>query len=352
MTNRVRSFSVLIACLGASACAAPVTVSVSVETPAGAPIADAPVQVYSDDGAAFGLTSANGTVTLTIELEPGDPDIVARLWDGSFHLDLSPDDRALAVSQFDLLRQTYHFAPHYFAQTDPAETQYQIEIEASPAIEATGRLVDDQGVPIPDASFGIGARGGQWFGVFRDAAGVFTMHGIRQGTSTELVVAMRGPQSFSIPLTAQQTAQNVDLGDVVVQRVDRPVELDMTLTNADDLYDPGDIALWTQVSLIRSDAQVVLTFPVRPPNGEVVADIVQVQTDVPRTTEGVYYLVPGPVTSPTAFALLDALRAGQQAQLDAAGVPKITAVAGQTTQLVLEGAQARSAVLAATAQGQ
>lgn len=333
-----------------SASAAPVTVTVNVATSAGIPIVNAPIQVYSDAAVVFGFTDVAGIVMFTIELDPSDPDIVARLWNGAFHLNLSPEERELAYEQFEQLPELYHFLPYYFAQAVPDQTQYQINMIAQPAVQVTGRLVDNQGLPLAGNFFAIGVRDSAWFGEFFDANGVFTARGISQGAGAEIALVLKGPETQLIQLSAVQTMQDIALGDIVVQLHERPIPLNMSITNFEDLYDPGDIALWTMISLIRDDAQVLLTFPVKPPDGQVVAEVVAIQTDVPRTTEGVYYIVPGPIAAPTALALLDAIRAGQLAALDAAGVPKFTAVAGQTTQFTFDATLARNAILAATGQ--
>lgn len=352
----VRPMSTLAVCIASltitcAALAAPVTVTVTVTTAGGAPIADAPIEVGSDTEADFGFTDESGIVTFTIELSPDDPDIIARLWSGAYHSDLTAKERILAQQRYTEIPKDHHFEPRYFAQTTPGQTEYQIDIVAQPSIEITGRLINTQGVSLPDDYFAIAVRDSAWFGEFLNTEGIFTVHGVRRGATAELLTATgEGIETHSIVISEENTQQNIDIGNITIEYHDLQVPMDMNIMNYDSLYDAAGVALWDHVSLIRSDSQALLTFPVKPPEGEVVAKVAEIQTDVPRTTSGTYYIAPGPIAAPTALALLDAIRAGDHAALDAAGVPKFTAVQGQTTHFTLDAAQARDAILAATRQ--
>jgi len=60
---------------------------------------------------------------------------------------------------------------------------------------------------------------------------------------------------------------------------------------------------------------------------------------------GTYYVTPGSYGDRPFFALYESVKAGRQAQLDAAGVPKITIVAGQTADLTFDAQAAHDAII-------
>lgn len=345
------AFIAILTGLSSVSFATEITVTVSVTAPDGEPIEGAPILVYTDADGGFGFTDDTGAVSYTLDRESDEALITARLWDGTYQDGLSVDERELALERYEALPKMYRFESHYLTQIQPGQTEYQINMTSQLCVEATGRLVDAQGEPITDEFFFVTVRDGAWYDVFQDTNGVFIAHGIPMGRSSELGVSRKGPESHRIQHTADQTSANFDLDDVIVQQHERLVTLDMTVTNSEGVRDLGGaLDLGTMVSLIRADAEVLLTFPVKPPEGEVVAEVVQIQTDVPRVTEGEYYVTPGPINSPTAFALLDALRADEHDALDAAGVPRFTALEGQTVEFTLDAAAAQASIQAATSE--
>lgn len=348
----VKIIAASAALLGAPACilASPVSVTVRVTTAAGDPIPDAPIEVYSDIDVGFGFTDASGTCEFALGLDSTETELVARLWNGYRHLTLTPEERDLADLRYEELLAAYYISPFYLFEANEGQSDYQVEIVAKPAVKATGRLVDEEGAPIADDVLVMAVRGGAWFGIFTDSNGEFEVHGIERGVTGEIQIGIEGPEMKFIALSAAQAARDFGLGDVIIKRHERPVPLEMPVINAADLVEPSGVTLEYQVTLIRNDGLVVLTFPVDPSVAMAVAEEVAVQTDVPRTTNGTYYVTPGPVNSATGQALLDAVRAGQLAQLDAAGVPKLTAVVGETTQFTLDARQARDAIRTATSQ--
>jgi hypothetical protein len=329
-----------------TSCAAPVSVTVTVKTDSGSPLSQVPVEAASDTDGGLQFTDTTGATTFSIEIEPGNSDIIVRLWNGKYHNELSDNDKILADAQYTLLREQYHFMPSYVLPTVPGQTLYQYEITASPSVHISGRFVDADSQPILDPFFQLTIQGGLYFDTFFDGNGTFTMKGVKKGAAVSLFLKREGPQIYVLPLTASQTQNNIVLGDIIVSPAQRDVPLDMTVINGADLRDEHDVRLWTAVTLIRSDAQVVLSFTIQAPNGNVIERL-PTGLSLPSTTTGIYYIVPGSPLGGPAIKLLDILRAGQIGRLDLAGVPAINAVAGQTTQFTLDAAQARDAILQA-----
>lgn len=57
--------------------------------------------------------------------------------------------------------------------------------------------------------------------------------------------------------------------------------------------------------------------------------------ELPKIPAGTCYITPGLFGNTPSFKVLDLIRAGRQAELDKAGMPKITAVADRETSLTI-----------------
>ena len=117
------------------------------------------------------------------------------------------------------------------------------------------------------------------------------------------------------------------------------------MTNRDEFYDATDDDLGAGVSLINSDGGIVYCFPLNRLGRAATFSRSTPLGGETRVPAGAYYIAPGIVGQGLAVALLDAIRDGRQAALDAAGVPQIQAMPGQTASISFDGRAARDAIV-------
>jgi hypothetical protein len=332
-----------------------VTMTITVRTEAGAPLENVPLEMHSPTQARFGFTGADGVLTTPLEVTEGDDAIDVWLHPG-FRYDPTLIDVDLAEQMYMLYREQYYFRSRYHTQILTGQDSYSISITAHPIVHVTGSVIPPgpQEQWFPDSVF-FDIRDGLWIGTV-DPVNEFSIP-VRRSADTELFISMDdSPRQHIATLTAAQTVNDVNLGQITIPPLQTDASTQITMQNAQDQWAPGVIPLWRGVTLISDDGSVFLSYPARPDDGFVVGNPDSaVEPDLPpQLPAGVYYVAPGftvNVDLSIHMRLLDAIRDGQLAQLDAAGVPKFTAIAGQTTQFTFDAAQARDAILAATGQG-
>lgn len=143
---------------------------------------------------------------------------------------------------------------------------------------------------------------------------------------------MRGsPQIHRLRLSAAQTVADIDLGVVTFVDEPRTVGMSVTMTNRESLFTPDGIMLHRSFSLVRTDGEVELLYPVQLTTGHVLprGGSGPPQPDIAYMPVGEFFIIPGPMMGGMHERALEALRAGRAAEFVAAGVPKIVAVEGQ-----------------------
>ena len=117
-------------------------------------------------------------------------------------------------------------------------------------------------------------------------------------------------------------------------------ELDLPLEQGEQEEQPEEAGF---VVNINADGSIILAYPVTS-TGTAVKDHTTAGTlELPRIPAGTYYISPGNFGHPIQLKLLDKIRAGELADLDAHNVPKVTAPGT----VAFDVAQARDAILAA-----
>lgn len=318
-----------------------ITVTITVTDPDGIPIADVPLQSYTKNGITFGFTNIEGQLIAVVDADEGESMFATRLWDGAWHNNLSITERILAEQRDEELRNQYSLKPKYTMPIEAGIDQYTLSIIAVPGVRIRGRLVNAQGQPIAGA---IGAANTMAYdSVEEDDEGVFDFGGVRKGAAT-LLLAQYSTQVHFIEITAAQTLEDLDLGDVVLLDASADAPVRVTMQNQQYLLDSTGASLGLTASFISIDGSVVVGFPADL-EGNVIREHFYVPTRLPLLPPGEYYAVPGLITSQSGMALYLSIREGRQAQLDAAGVPKITAISGQEVSLTFDARAAYEAVV-------
>jgi hypothetical protein len=331
----------LVAATSACADPRPVTVTIKASDPDGNPISDMPLQCLTLVGAAFGITGLDGQVVLTLDAEENETYLAIRLWDGRWHKDLSIDQRILAEERCEALRHQYSLKPMYNMPIESGTNQYTLAIAADHAVRIRGRLVNAEGLPIAG---GIGSAHAIAFDDVEEAdEGHFDFGGVRKGAAT-LLLAQYTNQVHLIEISATQTLVDHDLGDVVLTDAPADAPVRASLQNKADLFDSTGAAIDLYTTFISKDGNLVLGFPADL-EGHLLRELLYVPPRLPLLPPGEYYAVPGLIGSQSGMALYLSIREGRQALLDAAGVPKFTAISGQEVSLTIDARAAYEAVV-------
>ncbi len=317
-----------------------ITVNVTAQTEAGAPLPNVPLVVCVPGQPVFRMTNEAGqTGPIQFNTNPGDDEITVVL-DTSRYFDLSYEQGALAYSRWKELRQTYHFDFPLSTKIQSGVDTYNITLVAHDAITVTGRITN-QPYWAHDLLV-VFVRGGAWASDYNPVE-PFVIKGVRKGQPAELIFWFTGNAYHSIRLTAEQTQQDVDLGQITLPTITGDSAAQISVINHADLWGPGRLdELGDDVTLIKSDGSLILTYPIQPQDHVIVPKLESgEETDPPLVPGGTYYVCPGALIGRMQYQLLDAIRDGHAAVLDAHGVPKITAPGSMT----LNATEARNQIL-------
>lgn len=178
-----------------------------------------------------------------------------------------------------------------------------------------------------------------------ESGGAFDFGGLPSGQPVEVVYGFSGSgRSYFVELDATDTVQDVDLGDVVAPQLTEDGRADIDLLNQVTVFDKWLNPLGLGVSLVSTDGQVAYAFWVGE-NGDARQRRWEDPPQDPHLAAGEYYLSPGLLFSRPSLALRYSILEGRQALLDAARVPKVTIVGGQTATASFDVATVRDAIL-------
>lgn len=332
--------------------AAPITVSVTALHGDGTPFPDLWLVLIANDPAAepsewIAKSDAAGLAQFSVELPPSSENVFVKVA-GMGAFPLAPVDARQAVREQDSrVIQNYSFPTFLTVPLQDGVAGYHTTLTLYPSVRVTAQMVDEQGQPV--AGGAIMQMNG--IGMDNDMHGSsnsspLSIGGIRRGGTAE--VAIYGPSS-PIPLVVRlepfQTAEDVDLGPIHIPPFTEgsaPVRL--TITGRDQTLTRSVEGPVNAVTLIRSDGQVAYFFAV------VDDRVVRIRADdgVVHIDPGTYYIAPGVYGTSRADLLRQLLLNG--VDVDTAGVPKFTAVAGQEVELTVDAAAAERAILAAAGQ--
>ena len=332
--NTTRSFSALCARiawavtgLSISACASAepreISVTITVQTDTGQPIADCPIDVSSFQEAIMVFTDASGVGHGTISVDDAiDHALSARLWNGEFHDELMPDKMRLARDRFAVLSSTLAFPFDGRIPLSPTESDYSKTIIAKSPIEIRAR------VRTPEGAQWIGGATIQSYWTEGDSDPAIGEHLVIPNAprATPIILWLTGQtqQGIRLKLTAAQTATDLDLGDIVVSYPVTDSSINLSTLNAFNYYDDTGSNCGRHGTLISTDGQRIYTFGIDPQGKLAAAGDTPYGTPA-HVAAGEYFVVPSHFAADPAFQLLRCLDAGKIAELEAAGVPKITA---------------------------
>ena len=318
-----------------------ITVNVSIQTDTNQPLPDVPLFVVGTDDIVRGHTDAAGDSSIEVRIDPSEDWVYVGMIDMS---DRGPAYLDIDDAKYNQMRTEYSVDGSYYIEIEPDVDVYQLQITAYPAITVSGRVVDSQGQPIDTA---LWRRGGMEGVVIEDDTGMFSLGGFRAGHAAELLIFDDNLEWHSVMLSANQTLQDVDLGDVMINIVARDVPVSGTVTGLQDTRDNSVIGpSWSPVDFVSDNSDHVFVATVRA--GSVICSDITEPGQPALVPVGRYYVAPGGLifgASRTPWMLIDLIRAGRQADLDTAGAVTIDAVAGQPLNVQIDAVAAETAIL-------
>lgn len=271
-------------------------------------------------------TDANGQVVL-IGKYPADtatvlvdiPTIIA--WGPTEQLDQKNAAAILADRAFTL-------PPARLVTLTPGQEVYHVAFFAPEAITVKGRTVDPTGKHLPVSAH----RGGMFNMRFtlESDGGYFEVFGVPKEQDSFLFLGTNKKEEDVIWLTASQTVADIDLGNVTVSESANNAAIEIAVSGRDAVRE--DMGFQRRMAtLVRDDGRTVYTLELTEDDG--VTPLPEGHNPDPTSVRpGRYYIVPGmSMTSDSSLKVLRFIRAGKHADLDAAGVPVIEPVSGQTT---------------------
>jgi hypothetical protein len=319
--------------------AAPVSIEVYVTDHLGQPVADLVVTAFGNDqeDVVSGLTDATGAVTLTIERPNSHASLVVALIPPMLDQMSQYEYREQEVRRREVLGAS-SYAHRHVVPLQEGVSQYQLSIQGTASVNVSGRAcADGNGAPTMIAEFGdlLAVR------AERDT-GEFELGGVALAEST-LISLVRGLGQIEIvELTEVDTAQDVQLGDIDLLPLPADARLDLDVINYGQLDLRGRSAA-RAVSLVVGDGSWAVSLMLdETGRARVTAWPGADDLSIPA---GTYYICPGPIgPDPVTTRLVQLAREGV-VDLDAAGVIKVTAIAGQVTSLQVDAPSAEAAVV-------
>jgi hypothetical protein len=306
-------------------------------------MADAPVEASTPHVNEFALSDASGQIHFVLNVDDSDPQIVVRLWSGR-GFDLPIAEAIEAQHRYDALRSAYAFPWRVVVPAVPGQSVYSVELAGKPAISLAGRFIDEAGLPLSGSVGVLFFRTTSAY-IGPESNGAFQLSGVPRGHAITLVFMTEEYRVYLHEVSSNLTAEPIDLGNIEVDMLPADATVDIEMVNGTDFFDSADEYLGDSLTLVRkSDGVVIHCFSL---NALGKAASFSMDTPLGAATTvpaGEYYTSPGTLGHAAPLALVAAVRDGRQAALDAAGVPQITAVAGQTTSLTFDARAAAAAI--------
>lgn len=318
-----------------------VSVEVSVTASDGAPVVSLPLVLRASNGVRAGaVTGVDGRAILVAEVPATDLAVGVRV-STSNDVDASGEDVFTTPNQQTLLDSTVEYLRTHCTKWDhttvlqPGVTNYALAITVGDCVRVQGTVQppkDVGGPPVASSTTICAVRPERVEGHF----GIF----VQKGRDNRLLIIRSDQDEVKLrSIAAAEVQGDLDLGAIVFETPTRDATIQATVTQFQQYRHligfpdiqgltyvrVGDGSIWTQRGkLVKVDGVLGATLqPLQLP-------------------AGTYYIAPGWCSgSAIQFALIDAVRRGDD--LTNSGVPKVTAVAGQTVNIEVDLAAAYAA---------
>lgn len=300
-----------------------VQLAITVKRVNGEPIPDAPLCARSKGAQSGAATNQQGAAVIDLTVAPDEDRIAVQIASGCHPFRGS-------IRRFREIIESAAVQSVYWADIPSGATSATLAITVDDPVFITGRLVDAAGSPQ------------QGIGQVRNAIALSSIGAdgrlrlpVRKGVNSELYFIRDGKPVKVVPVAARN--EDLDLGDVQAPSPGGNASVRISLTDAGQVdHRLEDKCLG--IALVSADGNTVLNFLTK----EGLAVAKYGTGELPSVPAGTFYVSPGKFGNSLSFRVLDAVRNG--VNLEAAGVPKIVAVAGQETALTVNVPQAEAAI--------
>lgn len=340
----------------APAAATPITVTVTALHGDGAAFPDLWLGLIADDRAAeppawVAKTGADGVAHFTVEI-PADSENVFVKVAGPGAAGLAPIGQRMSVlEQAEQILPNYSFPEFLTIPLEDGVSEYATTLTLCPSVRVSVQLVDGNGQPIAGGAMTQISDIGMDADANRNGeSDPLSIGGIKQGGSADvMILGPNSPKWMVIHLTPVQTVADVDLGQIHIPPYQPgTVPLHLTVNGRDRLQTRAVESVQSAVTIFSVDGQSAIIFAHNSATGEMAHWPTNETPETPRLDPGTYYIAPGVLGTSRANLLRQLLLNG--VDVNAAGVPKIVAVAGQEVQMTIDAAAAEQAILTAAGQ--
>ncbi len=314
-----------------------VTIDVTVATEQGAPLEGMLITAFGDAGQwTAEVTGSDGVVSLQIERPSTYQSIVLALAPPDFN-SVSPEMYAEQEMRLLELMGLFWFRGVYVIDLIDGQAMYDANITAFEAVSVRGRLVY-QGQPLFGA---MALLGSLWDAESDRDTGEFVIGGVQLGTPALIFISRGYGQEEFHAFDATQTMTDIDMGDVELNPAVNDSRLDLDITQW-DMLDLRGRSRAPSVTLVRDDGTYAISLKLDTAGR---ACLFRTSVEPLSIPAGTYYISPGPVgPDPVSTRLINLVRDGV-VDLDAAGLPKLTAIAGQVTTIQVDAPTAEAAIM-------
>lgn len=319
-----------------------ITIDVRLQAPDGSPIEGIPMALLGS-GLPRIKTNAVGLAHIVADV----PASAARCWVGPLPStsDTYYQGRNADIARYQEIANRYWIGQELAVSLVEGQSSYQATVQAAEGVHVRGRFVDAVGVPTQRLARAVISSTQDECPV--DSEERFVSGAIQKDHPAELYVYVRpGTRVMMIPISAQQAAQDLDLGDIVLPARASGRKVDITVNNLDavrsTIEDPSPRQFG--VTFVSTNGQSVEYMRLRgngkgwvaPPNA----------ANDPCLPPGEYFACPGSLDGlgETKHLLDVARQPGGADILRAANVPTILVPADGGTEPVSMSFDARQAV--------
>jgi len=309
-----------------------VSVTVAVRNASGEALASVPLAMSIDGKAAssVGRTDGQGVLQRSVSVPEGQHSLIVVVMHP--FADLPDAQSEPAVVEFRTLSSLYSRDRWVVQELGAEATTTTVNVVLKPAAKAQYSLVLPPGLSHV-AAWHPGAA--LLWKPATTNAGELLVGGLPLNTSTTVFFSAKGTDRVvakDITLPATYSGQPVAGGEVSWPLLGAEVPVAISITNGKAV--PPALCSQYALSAVSIDGETLYSFTANPATGKVTSAL----TSSPETKlkPGTYYLTPGGFRSGSADLLYKAVRLGKQAELDAAGVPKLVVPASPPSPLVVE----------------
>ena len=257
------------------------------------------------------------------------------------------DRRAVRLQDTQII-PNYSFPTFLTIALEEGVTEYATTLTLHESVRVSVQLVDETGQPVAGgAMMQINGIGMDTDMHHEDDFDPLSIGGIRKGgTANVMILGPDSPKWKVIHLKPHQTMEDINLGPIHIPSYQRgTVPLHLTVTGDDQLLTRSVETTQGGATLLSADGQTAVVFALNPATGKLAHYPTPYDPETPQLDPGVYYIAPGLLGTSRADLLRRLLLNG--VDVEAAGVPKITAVEGQPVTMTVDMAAAEQAILAA-----